>query len=129
VTQNFSYVLVNGGQDNQPDTTQDSGEGNLDVEYVAALGYNTDIRTEYVTAIALIAGYFGLTKAQTSTNEPYLELLTYLLCLSDEELPRTLTVSYGEVEQTVPQDYAKKGCDMFGQLGARRVSVIFASGE
>lgn len=64
-----------------------------------------------------------------STNEPYLEFLTYLLNLSDTELPQTLTTSYGEEEQSVPQDYALKVCNLFMQLGGRGVSVLFSSGD
>lgn len=47
----------------------------------------------------------------------------------NSKLPQTLSVSYGEPEQMVPTPYAKKVCQMFGQLGVRGVSVIFASGE
>ncbi len=64
-----------------------------------------------------------------NTNEPYLEYFTYLLKLEDSQLPQTLTTSYGENEQSVPRAYAEKVCQMIGQLGARGVSVIFASGE
>ncbi len=49
--------------------------------------------------------------------------------LADDELPHTLSISYGEDEQSVPRAYAEKVCTMFGQLGARGTSVIFASGE
>lgn len=65
----------------------------------------------------------------TGSNEPYLELLEYLLALNDTELPTVLSVSYGEEEQSVPEDYARKVCNLFMQLGARGVSVIFASGD
>lgn len=58
-----------------------------------------------------------------SSNEPYLEFLTYLLDQPDEALPQTLSTSYGEEEQSVPADYALKVCNMFMQLGARGVSV------
>lgn len=64
-----------------------------------------------------------------STNEPYLEFLTYVLNLTDTELPQTLTTSYGEEEQSVPADYALKICNLFMQLGARGVSVLFSSGD
>lgn len=49
--------------------------------------------------------------------------------LPDDKLPHTLSISYGEDEQSVPKSYAEKVCTMFGQLGARGVSIIFASGE
>lgn len=64
-----------------------------------------------------------------STNEPYLEFLTYILSLRDHHLPQTLTTSYGEEEQSVPPEYARKVCNMFMQLGARGVSVLFSSGD
>jgi tripeptidyl-peptidase-1 len=60
-------------------------------------------------------------------NEPYLEFFTYMLARPD--LPHTLAFSYGENEQSVPASYAKQVCDMIGQLGARGVSVLFASGD
>lgn len=62
-------------------------------------------------------------------NEPYLDFFTYLVGLADGELPQVLTTSYGEDEQSVPVEYAKKVCDMIGQLGTRGVSVIFSSGD
>lgn len=65
----------------------------------------------------------------TGSNEPYLELLEYLLALNDTELPTVLSISYGEEEQSVPEDYARKVCNLFMQFGARGVSVIFASGD
>lgn len=65
----------------------------------------------------------------TGSNEAYLELLEYLLALNDTALPTVLSVSYGEEEQSVPEDYARKVCNLFMQLGARGVSVIFASGD
>ncbi|KAL8408409.1 hypothetical protein RB594_007011 [Gaeumannomyces avenae] len=64
-----------------------------------------------------------------SGNEPYIELLTYLLALPDSALPQTLSTSYAEEEQSVPREYSLKVCNMFMQLGARGVSVIFASGD
>lgn len=64
-----------------------------------------------------------------STNEPYLEFLTHVLNLTDAELPQTLTTSYGEEEQSVPADYAYKVCNLFMQLGARGVSVLFSTGD
>lgn len=66
---------------------------------------------------------------QPGSNEPYLEFLTYILALEDSELPQTLSTSYGEEEQSVPEEYAIKVCNLFMQLGARGVSVIFSSGD
>lgn len=63
------------------------------------------------------------------SNEPYLEWLLYLAGLPDSALPQTISISYGEEEQSVPRQYAIKVCDMFRDLGARGVSVLFASGD
>ncbi|KAK8084856.1 hypothetical protein PG997_006127 [Apiospora hydei] len=106
-TQNFSYVLANNGQDNQTDQTQDSVEANLDVQYVAALGYNTDIRFYSTGGRGLLVPDLDSPDPNHIQNEPYLDLVTYLLSLSDENLPKTITFSYGENEQTVPKEYAK----------------------
>lgn len=43
-TQNFSTVLVNGGADDQGDQQEDDVEANLDIQYVAAMGFNSTIR-------------------------------------------------------------------------------------
>ena len=64
-----------------------------------------------------------------TTNEPYLEELHYLLSLPDEQLPRVVSTSYGETEQSVPPTYAKEVCFLMAQLGARGVSSIFSSGD
>lgn len=51
------------------------------------------------------------------------------MSLSDDELPTTLTNSWAENEQSVPAPYANMTCSLFAQLGARGVSVLFASGN
>ena len=62
-------------------------------------------------------------------NEPYLELFTFLTNLPDEQLPHTLSTSYGEDEQSIPAKFTSKVCDLIGGLGARGMSVIFSSGD
>jgi tripeptidyl-peptidase-1 len=58
-------------------------------------------------------------------NEPYVEFLAGILVLPDSALPQTLSISYGEDEQSWPIDMAKSVCNGFIQLGARGVSVMF----
>ncbi|MBE7159465.1 MAG: hypothetical protein INR62_13715 [Rhodospirillales bacterium] len=67
--------------------------------------------------------------ASDSSNEPYLDWLQYVTKLPDDELPHTITTSYGENEQSVPLRYRKRVCKLFGELGARGVSVLFSSGD
>ena len=49
--------------------------------------------------------------------------------MSQKTIPQTISTSYGDDEQTVPLDYATSVCNMFAQLGAMGVSVLFASGD
>ncbi|KAG8159964.1 hypothetical protein KVR01_010601 [Diaporthe batatas] len=124
--QNFSVTTINGGLNDQ-NSADDSGEANLDLQYVLATSHPIPI-LEYSTGgrgplIPTLNNKFP------STNEPYLEFLTYVLAQDDADLPQTLTTSYGEEEQSVPRDYALKVCNMFMQLGARGVSVLFSSGD
>ncbi|GAW22737.1 hypothetical protein ANO14919_122800 [Xylariales sp. No.14919] len=124
--QNFSVELVNGGLNNQ-NSNSDSGEANLDIQYILAVSAPIPI-LEYSTG-----GRGPLVPTDDepgpSSNEPYLEFLTYLLDQPDSALPQTISTSYGEEEQSVPAEYALKVCNMFMQLGARGVSVLFSSGD
>lgn len=64
-----------------------------------------------------------------NTNEPYLEFLVELLKLENDQIPNSISISYGENEQEIPRSYAEQVCLMFGQLGARGKSVIVSSGD
>ncbi|KAI1465987.1 subtilisin-like protein [Daldinia caldariorum] len=129
LAQNFTTLSVNGGLDNQTDSVDDDIEANLDMQYAASLGFNTDIRYYSNGGRGPLVPDLDQPDPNTGSNEPYLEYLTYLLDLPDEDLPHTLTTSYGEDEQSVPKTYVEKVCTMFGQLGARGVSVLFSSGD
>ncbi|KAI7779386.1 subtilisin-like protein [Diaporthe eres] len=125
---NFSFTEINGGVHFDDHDTTPSMEANLDVAVIMGWVHPIPIH-EY------IVGGYGDQQATvdnsstTGSNEPYLELLEYLLALNDTDLPTVLSISYGEEEQSVPEDYARKVCNLFMQLGARGVSVIFASGD
>ncbi|KAI1107157.1 subtilisin-like protein [Jackrogersella minutella] len=129
VSQNFTTLSVNGGLNNQTDTVDDDVEANLDIQYASSIGFNTQIRYYSTGGRAPLIPDLDQPDPSTGSNEPYLEYLTYLLGLADTDLPHTLTTSYGEDEQSVPKEYVKKVCTMFGQLGARGVSVLFSSGD
>lgn len=127
---NFSVQSINGGVNTQTsDPTISTGEANLDVQYAISMAFNTS--TTYFTTAGLgeLVPDLDQPTPESNQNEPYLEQLGYLLSLPDEELPLTLTTSYGEDEQSVPAAYANSTCSMFAQLGARGTSVIFSSGD
>ncbi|KAI3326418.1 subtilisin-like protein [Xylariaceae sp. AK1471] len=129
VSQNFSTILVNGGLDNQTDTVDDDVEANLDMQYAASIGFGQKINYFSVGGRGLLVPDLDQPDPNDVSNEPYLELLTYLVRQPDSKLPHTLTTSYGEDEQSVPKEYVKKVCTLFGQLGARGVSILFSSGD
>lgn len=120
--QTFTCVLVNGGT--CPQTASQAGvEANLDVQYARAI-------TEFIpNTYYSTAGNGPWLGSGTNTNEPYLEFLNYMLALSNTALPQTLSISYGDDEETVPLYYADEVCNLFAQLGARGVSVLVASGD
>ena len=126
---NFTYVLINGGLSTQEDTVDDDVEANLDAQYAYPLAYPTP-GIYYSTGGRgeLVPDLDQPTQADNQ-NEPYLDFLHYVLSLPDEELPTTLTTSYGEDEQSVPESYSNMTCSLFAQLGARGVSVLFSSGD
>ncbi|KAI8630014.1 subtilisin-like protein [Xylariaceae sp. FL1651] len=129
LAQNFTTISVNGGLNNQTDTVDDDVEANLDMQYAASIGFGQTINYYSTGGRGPIVPDLDQPDAATGSNEPYLEYLTYLLRQPDNKLPHTLTTSYGEDEQSVPKEYVKKVCTLFGQLGARGVSVLFSSGD
>ncbi|KKK25020.1 hypothetical protein AOCH_000629, partial [Aspergillus ochraceoroseus] len=127
---NFTVVSINGGL-NLQNSSKASTEASLDIQYAISLASNT-FATYYTTggrAPFVPEGDGATAEEDESTNEPYLEQLHYLLSLPDTELPAILSTSYGEDEQSVPESYANATCNLFAQLGARGVSVIFSSGD
>jgi tripeptidyl-peptidase-1 len=118
---NFTTELVNGGKDNQ---SQPGVEANLDIQYTEGMSYPTP-NIYYSTGGS--PPYIPDSNTPTNTNEPYIDWLNYIM--NKTTVPQTFTTSYGDDEQTVPQDYAIRVCNTFAQLGARGSSVLFSSGD
>lgn len=124
---NFTVVSINGGQ-NDENSSKDSTEASLDLQYAISLAYRALV-TFYTTGGRGPVISNGENSTGISTNEPYLEQLHYLNSLPDKDLPAVMTMSYGESEQNVPKSYATASCNLFAQLGARGVTIIFSSGD
>ncbi|OAA56920.1 Peptidase S8/S53, subtilisin/kexin/sedolisin [Cordyceps fumosorosea ARSEF 2679] len=125
---NFSEAFLLGGSN--PQGAYPSGEANLDIQYAVALaGANVDVRflsvggmnSDYIPDLDLPKG--------SGFTEPYLAFATALAALPDADMPSVLSISYGVNEQLLSRDYARHSCDLFGQLAARGVSVVVASGD
>ncbi|KAH9923964.1 subtilisin-like protein [Epithele typhae] len=117
----FTTVLVNGGGDDQ---STPGVEANLDIQYTEGISFPTP-NIYYSTGGSPRFTPDGNTP--TNTNEPYLDWLNFIL--ASGKIPQTFTTSYGDDEQTVPEDYALQVCGLFARLGARGSSVMFSSGD
>lgn len=96
--ENFSVVLFNGGLNDQ-NAASDSGEANLDLQYIIGLGAPLPV-TEYSTGgRGPLIPDLSSPDPKDNSNEPYLEFLQNILKLDKDELPQVLSTSYGEDEQ------------------------------
>ncbi|GBE79871.1 Tripeptidyl-peptidase sed3 [Sparassis crispa] len=123
VNTSFTYVSINGGQNNQ--TLDEAGaEADLDTQFAFGLTFPTP-GTFYSTGGS--PPYVPDILTPNDTNEPYIDWLGYILNATNP--PQTISTSYGDDEQTVPYSYARRVCAEFAQLGARGVSLTFSSGD
>lgn len=95
--ENFSVITYNGGVNDQ-DSSSDSGEANLDCQYLVGVGSPLPL-TEYITGGRgkLIPDLSE--PGPKNSNEPYLAFLQSVLKRDQDDLPQVLSTSYGEDEQ------------------------------
>lgn len=145
-SQSFTVELINGGVNNQSASPSDIGEADLDVQLIAAVAHPLKIH-EYITgglAYECHAYFCTGTDADvyrpfipdadeptpaSDSNEPYLIYYEYLLSKQRSELPQVISHSYGDDEQTVPEKYARRVCDLIGLNGLRGLSILHSSGD
>lgn len=120
----FTTVLVGDGAMNNQ--SEPGVEANLDVQTIVGQTYPTPVDF-YSTAGR--PPFKADLQTPSNTNEPYAVLFEYLVGLPDNKLPKVVSLSYGDDEQTVPYDYALRVCGLIGALGARGVSMIHSSGD
>ncbi|CAD0097283.1 unnamed protein product [Aureobasidium mustum] len=125
VARTFGTEIVNAGRDQQTqlDAQQLESfmdfEGALDIQTVIGVGFPTPVTAYNVGGKPLYE--------TSGDNEPYLEWLHFVM--GQEDLPPVMTISYADEEHTVPEAYARRVCNELAQLGARGISVVFASGD
>ncbi|CRG84112.1 tripeptidyl-peptidase I [Talaromyces islandicus] len=130
---NFTTFIVSHGDDQQtPDTPEQLEDGkdieaNLDAETIIGISYPTKVYT-YNTG-GNPPPFKPSVGSDSDTNEPYATWLKFVSSQSDDILPQTISTSYGDEEQTVPPSYAHSVCKRFAALGARGVTILFASGD
>ncbi|PYH45974.1 S53 family peptidase [Aspergillus saccharolyticus JOP 1030-1] len=127
--QEFDVELINGGVNDQNATTEELGEADLDVELIVGVSHPLPV-TAFITGglAPFIPDPDEPTEADDS-NEPYLPYYEYLLSKPNSALPQVISNSYGDDEQTVPEYYAKRVCNLIGLMGLRGISIIESSGD
>ncbi|KAL6703083.1 hypothetical protein ACN47E_010220 [Coniothyrium glycines] len=101
-----------------------SREANLDVQAIAGISWKTPI-TSWSTGGS--PPFTPDLETPENTNEPYLVWVNYLL--QQRSIPKVISTSYGDSEQTVPKSYAERVCKQFAQVGARGTTLFFSSGD
>ncbi|TDL29664.1 tripeptidyl peptidase A [Rickenella mellea] len=119
----FQFISVNGGQNSQ-NISQAGGEANLDTQFAFGLTFPTPATFYSTAGMPPFTPDIGTT---TDSNEPYTTWLDFIL--SHPNPPQTISTSYADDEQTVPETFARRACSGFAQLGARGVSLMFSSGD
>ncbi|KDR84041.1 hypothetical protein GALMADRAFT_693836 [Galerina marginata CBS 339.88] len=119
----FDFQSVKGGLDTQ-NLSQAGAEANLDVQF--AFGISHPIPATFFSTAGRPPFDPDL-KTPTNTNEPYTDWLDFIL--GQDNPPLTISTSYGDDEQTVPESFARRACQGFAQLGVRGVSLMFSSGD
>ncbi|KAH9036775.1 subtilisin-like protein [Lactarius deliciosus] len=108
----FTVVQVNGGG---YDPTNPITEANLDTQYAMAMAYPTPVI------------FYSTGRGPAGTTDWLASWLGYIL--TQDNIPRTISISYVIDERFIPVAYATYLCTQFGMLGALGVSVLIATGD
>ncbi len=116
----FTVEQINGGGN---DPTDPDDESNQNIQYGQAIAYPTP---------HIFYSVGGGRRWNTKTKKPapsdvYLQWFNHMT--NQQNIPQTISISYGDNEKEVPLEYARSLCILFAQLGARGASVIFPSGN
>ncbi|KZP29429.1 family S53 protease [Athelia psychrophila] len=114
----FSVVSVNGGINDQKASIAGK-EANLDIQYTVGLA--SGVPTSYVTVGPQILAN------STEFYHALQDEANYILKM--DKPPTVLTSSYSNTESSMSRSLAKTICNLYMQLGARGVSVLFSSGD
>jgi len=92
-------------------------EAELDVQYITAMGQK----------IVLQMWYTAGRQPHNAENEPFLNWITNVQSYNNP--PHVFSISYGDEESGVQEDYAVRVCNEFMKLGTAGISVLVASGD
>jgi tripeptidyl-peptidase I len=128
----FPQISIDGGDvdngTNTADQAPDTGfEANLDTQTMLGIGWPLPL-TVWSTG-GRDPSFMPDLFTTTDSDEPFLSWAQYITAQPEGSLPQVISSSYGDDEQTVSKLYAQTVCNQFAQLGARGVSLLFASGD
>ncbi|KAI0107778.1 peptidase S8/S53 domain-containing protein [Nemania sp. FL0031] len=113
--QSYTCVTVSGGSCPTNPTGGNIGiEANLDVQYARAI--TSDIPNVFYSTGG-------------EDDSIYEDLAEYILGLAASSRPNVISVSYGGDEYEVALSVADATCNLFSELGAAGISVLYASGD
>ncbi|TDL21549.1 family S53 protease-like protein [Rickenella mellea] len=110
----FTLTTLDGGT-NPQGANQAGVEANLDIQYT--VGVASGVPTSFISVGPNNGDNLG----------GFLDIITFLQ--KQTTPPQVLTTSYGQNENTVSKALANSLCNAYQQLGARGVSILFASGD
>ena len=100
-------------------------QSGLGAQYASAL--------TFPTPVVYYQGNTGIVHAPRrllGRGDRYLEWLNFVINQRNSDIPQTISMAYDSIsELTITPDYAESVCLLFGQLGARGVSILVASGD
>ncbi|KAH9036795.1 subtilisin-like protein [Lactarius deliciosus] len=108
----FTVVQANGGG---YDPTNPAAESNLDTQYAVAMVYPTPVI------------FYSTGRGPEGTTDWFISWLRYVF--AEDNVPRTISISYIMDERRIPEEYATYVCTQFGMLGAFGVSVLISTGD
>ncbi|KZT71791.1 family S53 protease-like protein [Daedalea quercina L-15889] len=111
----YNLVSLNGGID--PQNGSAGIEANLDIQYTVGLA--TDVPVTFISV--------GGSSDDTDFTDELLDTALYMIGLGSP--PQVMTTSYGVDEYLISEKLAYNLCGTYAQLGARGVSILFASGD
>ena len=107
-------VPVYGGV-NDPNNPRTSMQANTDVQYAAAMAFSTPLIFYSIGGDLAVDAFLPWFANVLDPRQPY--------------IPSTISISYGDYEPNVPEEYAQNVCYLFMHLGSRGVTVLVASGS
>ncbi|KAK0501997.1 family S53 protease-like protein [Armillaria luteobubalina] len=113
-TTTFTFQSVDNGENTQ-DPNEAGIEANLDIEYT--IGVATGVPTVFISV-------GNLTNDGVDGNLDIIDFLN-----GEADPPQVLTTSYGSNEGDISSSIAIRLCNAYAALGARGVSILFASGD